>query len=446
MMKEPFKSYEIKQLKLFYKLFDGTIPDFKQFKKELFKYGYTDEVELVDLYRLYSNNFVDDGKFESIEVPYRGLPKLIKAIKTVIKDKNMAYDDMIALFNNTSILGSWFNVNKNSYYLPTPYIDVDPEGLEIYLDNSDWEEYFSGLDEDSLYYYNMANSYDSHYEEQDSDEFRYATGGQLPNELKDNLETLSKLVGDFTFIDTMDEEGALQDFLEKYFPDKLDDIQNDYLSELGYAMGKARSKSVEECYNDEVKFTDKGRAQIFIPWKELLLIVNSDPSIITLSELKNAEINGEIELSDCWYEGYPSTEEYKEVYEVLNRSIEKLIEDLEDDDKLKDAVGRVDRSKQIWSIIDSLGFKKEGSYFTKKTKNNIVYSIVEFNIDTGKVKLHVNYPPELSKSKWGNKNTEVIETPIEELSDWVNSLTLDRQAESFRRIFKKILSERKRSL
>ena len=104
MMKEPFKSYEIKQLKLFYKLFDGTIPDFKQFKKELLKYGYTDEVELVDLYRLYSNNFVDDGKFESIEVPYRGLPKLIKAIKTVIKDKNMSYDDMIALFNNTSIL------------------------------------------------------------------------------------------------------------------------------------------------------------------------------------------------------------------------------------------------------------------------------------------------------------------------------------------------------
>lgn len=448
MMKEPFKSYEIKQLKLFYKLFDGTIPDFKQFKKELLKYGYTDEVELVDLYRLYSNNFVDDGKFESIEVPYRGLPKLIKAIKTVIKDKNMAYDDMLALFNYTSILGSWFNVNKNTYYSSTPYIDVDSEGLEIYLDNSDWEKYFSGLDEDSLYYYHRSNSgsYDSYYEEQDSDEFRYATGGQLPDELKDNLETLSKLVGDFTFIDTMDEEGALQDFLEKYFPDKLDDIQNDYLNELGYVMGKARAKSVEECYNDEVKFTSKGRAEIFIPWKELLLIVNSDPSIITLSDLKNAEINGEISLGDCWYDGYPSTEEYAEVYEVLNRSIEKLIEDLEDEDNLKDVVGRVDRSKQIWSIIDSLGFKKEGSYFTKKTKNNIVYQIVEFNIDTGKVKLHVNYPPELSKSKWGNKNTEVIETPIEELSDWVNSLTLDRQSESFRRIFKKMLSERKRSL
>lgn len=448
MMKEPFKSYEIKQLKLFYKLFDGTIPDFKQFKKELLKYGYTDEVELVDLYRLYSNNFVDDGKFESIEVPYRGLPKLIKAIKTVIKDKNMSYDDMIALFNNTSILGSWFNLNKNSYYAPTPYIDVDNEGLEIYLDSSDWQEYFSGLDEDSYYYYNRANSgsYDSYYEEQDSDEFRYATGGHLPEELKDNLATLSKLVGDFTFIDIMGEEGALQDFLEKYFPDKLDDIQNDYLNELGYVIGKARAKSVEECYDDEVKFTSKGRAEIFIPWKELLLIVNSDPSIITLSDLRNAEINGDIQLENCWYETYPSTEEYAEVYEVLNRSIEKLIEDLEDEDNLKDVVGRVDRSKHIWSIIDSLGFKKEGSYFTKKTKNNIVYRIVEFNVDTGKVKIHVNYPPELSKSKWGNKSTEVIETPIEELSDWVNSLTLDRQAESFRRIFKKMLSERKRSL
>ena len=79
-------------------------------------------------------------------------------------------------------------------------------------------------------------------------------------------------------------------------------------------------------------------------------------------------------------------------------------------------------------------------------EKSFFFLLVEFNIDTGKVKLHINYPPELSKSKWGNKNTEVIETPIEELSDWVNSLTLDRQSESFRRIFKKMLSERKRSL
>lgn len=447
-MKEAFKSYEIKQLKLFYKLFNGTIPDFSQFKNKLSIYGYDDEVELVDLYRLYSNNFVDDGKFESIEVPYRGLPKLIKAIKTVIKDKNMAHEDMLALFNNTSILGSWFNVNKNSYYTPEPYIDVDSEGLEIYLSNSDWEEYFSGLDENDLHYYHRSasGSYDSYYEEQDSDEFRYVTGGQLPDKLKDNLETLSKLVGNFTFIDTMDEEGALQDFLEKYFPDKLDDIQNDYLNELGYIIGKVRAKGVQECYDEDVKFTSKGRAEIFIPWKELLLIVNSDPSIITLSDIKNANINDSINLENCWYESYPSTEEYKEVYEVLNSSIEKLIEDLEDEDNLNDVIGRVNRSKQIWSIIDSLGFKKEGLYFTKKTKNNIVYRIVEFNVDDGKVKIHINYPPELSKSKWGNKNTEVIEIPIEELSDWVNSLPLDRQSESFRRIFKKMLSERKKSL
>ena len=42
-----------------------------------------------------------------------------------------------------------------------------------------------------------------------------------------------------------------------------------------------------------------------------------------------------------------------------------------------------------------------------------------------------------------DKNKEVIEIPFEQLSDWVNSLPLDRQVESIKRIIKKLLYEGK---
>jgi len=447
MMNEPFKSYELKQLKLFYKLFHGDIPDFKEFKKELHKYGFIDEVELTNLYRLYANNYVEDGNFESIEIPDRGLPKLVRAITSIIKDKNMDYDEAIKMFTNPSVLGSWFSSTPSRSWGSTndPYIDVDSEGIKLYLPNDDWEKYFSGLDENDLWYYHRAfDSYSDNYEEMDSEEFNYAT--DLSNELKEKISDLSEMVGDFNFANKIkegaEEEGELRTFLETYFPDKVESIIDDYVSEVGYAVGRARSESVRQCYDDDVKYTSKGSADIFIPWKSLLDIVNSNPSIITLSNLKDAEINDEMNLESCWYDAYPSREEYKDAYDSLERHIDKLIEDLEDEDNFKDVTNRIEISKKMWSLISKLGFEKKDKYFTKTTNDGVTINILEFNIENGKIKLELNYPKKI-KSKWNDKNKEVIEIPFEQLSDWVNSLPLDRQVESIKRIIKKLLSEGK---
>ncbi len=382
-MNEPLKSYEIKSLKMIHKLFDGSIPPFSSFSKKMEKYGYEIE-EISDLFRLYVNNHRENNDYENVTEPNRGDIALVDTIKQIIK-KPIPYDDMMEKLNRPEILGDWFNSSES---WSEPRIEADREGLYLHIDHEDWEKYFSGMDENNLWYYNRAfSSYGSDYEEMDSDEFRYALNG-YPKEFRENIATLAKMVGDIGFADIIlkseEEEGQFYDFLEKYFPDEVDNIAGDYLNELGYIMTRVRSESTKQCYEDDVKFNSSGNAEVFMPWKELLKFILEKQDIFTLSDLKDAEINGDINLENCWYESYPEIGDYEEPWDTINKNVEKLIEKMEEGDYSDEVISRVKTAQDMWDVVNKLGFKKNGKVFSKTTPNKIKISIESFDTEKGK--------------------------------------------------------------
>jgi hypothetical protein len=438
-MNEPLKTYEIKQLKFFNKIFDNSVPNFNNFERKLKDYDYTSE-ELAKYFRLYVNNFREDAKYELIEEPDRSLGKLANTINDIIKNPKMDYDEIMEILTSPNILGDWFD--KGKYGRNDRYVDYDKEGLELYMDNSDWEKYFSGLDEHDTHYLALARTNYNRHEEADNEEFEYLS--VFTDEVRDNIVLLAKLLGDFNFAKEVEnnqlDQGDFKNFLEKYFPEEVDSIIDEYLYDYGYALFDVRAKSVEKCYEDEIKFDGKGRADIFIPWGELLKLLTSNADIMTLSDLKDIEINGEISLEDCWFNSDPpSTEDLNDTYYNLNRHIEKLIEKIEDEEP-SELSNRATSSKNIWDLIEKLGFRKEGKILTKKTKNGIVIKIMGVNIDDETVNIEITYPKEFSKSKWSESDKEIKKIPYQDLSTWLTTIPLERQTET-RKIIEKILKE-----
>lgn len=442
-MNEPLKSYEIKILKMIHKIFGGSVPYFVPFKKEMEKLG-LDIEEISDFFRLYVNNYKENGDYENIKEPNRGDLPLITTIKEIIKNR-MPYDDLMEKLNRPEVLGNWFNP---STFWQEPKIDADNDGLYLHMDNEEWEKYFSGLDENDIWYYNRVQSYGDNYEEMNSDEFRYALGS-YPKEYRENIATLAKMVGDIGFADTImkseEEEGQFYDFLEKYFPSEADDIARDYLNELGYVTYEVRKNGVEECYEDNVKFKSGGNsnAEIFMPWRELLKFILENENVVTISDLKDAQINGDgMDLESCWYETYPRTEDYKEPWESIDKNVRKLIEKMEEGDYGEEVISRVKVAQDMWDIVNKLGFKKDGKFYSKITPNKIKITIESFNTEKGKFTITVDYPKKYGTSKWdegGQRQRHIIDA--KDLGTWVTSLPLNRQLENYRNLIKKILKE-----
>jgi hypothetical protein len=447
-MSEQLNTYEIKTLKLIHKKLNGLIPNYSTFKAKMDDFGYDIE-ELYEFYKLYINNYRKEADYENVVNPKKGDIKLIDSIKQIIKNPNMNYDDMVKLFDHRDIIGDWFDGigEKSSWRSTYNNFDVDESGIFLYLNNEDWEKYFSGLSEDDLWYYNRigASSYEHYYDEQDSDEFRYALNG-YPQEYRENLSQLARMVGDLQFAETIlkgeEEEGEFSEFLEKYFPEVESTISSDYLTEIGYIVGTARVKGVEECYENEIVYKSKGNAEVFIPWRNLLDLVVSK-EIFTLSDLKDAEINGDgIGLDNCWWDSYPSAEEYKDAYNSINSHIENLIEELDSGDFSDSVKSRVQIAQDMWDIVNKLKFKKQGNVFVKTTPNKINFTIESFDTEKGTFKVRITYPKKYGTSKWGNTGSQ--ETKIvkyEDLGNLVSSLPLDRQVENFKQIFKKVIKE-----
>ena len=69
---------------------------------------------------------------------------------------------------------TWFHVSCDGWKEKMPAIEWTNKGAELNLSREDWEEHFSGLDDDSVYRYNEAfNNYSGYYDEMDADELNY---------------------------------------------------------------------------------------------------------------------------------------------------------------------------------------------------------------------------------------------------------------------------------
>jgi hypothetical protein len=254
------------------------------------------------------------------------------------------------------------------------------------------------------------------------------------------------MVGDLGFAETIlkgdEEEGEFVEFLEKYFPDSENSIANDYLTELAYIVGKARVEGIKQCYDDEIKYPTKGTADVFISWNQLLDLI-MEKSLFTLSDLKDAEINGDgIGLDNCWWDSYPSAEDYKDAYDSININIENLIEKLDSGDFSDSVKSRVQVAENMWDIVNKLKFKKQGNVLVKTTPNKVNFVIDSFDTEKGTFKVRITYPKKYGTSKWddtGSQETKIVK--YEDLGNLVSSLPLDRQVENFKQIFKKVIKE-----
>ena len=430
MASKKFTAKEIKLLKLFNRIFKGTT-DYQTFTKKLEDYGFDVlEDELLKLYRLFLNNYRGDGEYELTEKVDRGIGKLANLIRKIIKKDYESEREMDDILNSPEISGEFFYRNRNNF------VEFDTKGIKLHMDHDDWKKYFSGLSDEDEWFYNMATSYYGYNEEVDNDELNYMERG-FPDELREKISILADMVGNLNISTRIKtdglEDGEFKDFLKLNFPDQANRIYEDYLSDYGYALGKSRSKGVTDCYEEEAKYQGSGSADIFIPWKDLLKMVITNPMVNTISDLKDIQINGEdIDLQNCWYESYPSNEEMTDTYNQFEKHIDNLIDGIED--------GEIENTKEIFDIINRLGFEKDRDGFKKTSESGIKIVINKISPEKNELEIIVEYPKGTQPSKWGD---EWMKRTIKatDLGTWLNSLPLDRQVESFRKKLHNILKE-----
>jgi hypothetical protein len=239
------------------------------------------------------------------------------------------------------------------------HFDYDKRAVKIDMDETEFEEKFSGLEEDNRTIYNMVNSY-GYSEEVDRSETDY-----MYNSLNAEQQELIKKVGtqlgmgDYDF----EKEGELAKFLEDYTDVRIED---DFLAELSYGWERNAVKAVNEVVDSEQKFRYEN-GYLVLPFKALYEFVAAHPekNIQSFNDLKEAEINGTISVESAYSDSRTGDDES---YENFNKIFKEKITEFMD----KVASGEIEIARGIQrahNILNSLGFKKmespsfHGHYF-----------------------------------------------------------------------------------
>jgi FMN phosphatase YigB (HAD superfamily) len=271
------------------------------------------------------------------------------------------------------------------------------------------------------------------------DEFDYAYHN---DETIKYLETIAILAGQNSWPDKNNEgigDGDIKNFLNKTLPSSyVGDIIDNYIGELSMELTRSRLEAVRYCYNDQSKYNtnetkcSSGDYCIFIPYVDLKELI-IDKNMISLSELKDAEVNGEIYLSDCYYDTWLDNEGRDSTIRELNRSLERTIEKITEDDDL-DLEQLIKVKKEFFNMVDMFGFEQYGS-----TTSGSYYKS-----EDGKIDLHtdnVNFKDKKIKFTYEGKPHIVS---FEDFPNWVSGSILDLN-ESVK-IKKKLLKEQKEKI
>ena len=379
-----------------------------------------DKTEVLDLYRLWYYN-KGAGDYETIEVDREG--PLLNFINNLTLLNTPVSEYIDELYDNDSkkldaLVGEWFNL-CGTY--STPCLDFESDSVKINIDRDEWEKYFSGLHEDDLWkYYEAFSSYNDSYEEIDSDEFNYV---HTNDETVEHLETLAIMSGLSEWPGKDDkriEESEVNDFLGKVLPKEYyERVVDDYIGEMSIEVTRARQNNVRETYTNEIKYdTNKtscsfGNYCIEIPYDELIEIVK-EKNLLNLSELKDAEIQPDVDLDGTYYDVWLDDEGYEDIITELNRSLEWVIEKITEAEDI-DLEELIQNRKNVLDLLNKLGFKKitdtsQGEYYV--TRNGIV-SLYTSDIDFKNNKVKFTY----------DDQTHIV--PIDELTNWVSGSVLD---------------------
>ena len=121
------------------------------------------------------------------------LVKFINTLITLDKDGIDKFtDDLYDSGMLDKLLGPDFNANCGNWNSTAPCITFMANGIQLELDSTTWEMYFSGLSDDEMWMYNQSFKSYSYAEEVDSEEFEYV---YTDDETIEHLKTLAIMAG-----------------------------------------------------------------------------------------------------------------------------------------------------------------------------------------------------------------------------------------------------------
>jgi len=402
------------------KYFDNTTY-YKRYDKELIVDAlksmgvFNSNLEIYQFYRLWSENGRKGLDYTKDELSKPG-NTLFQVISNIIEMSQYDRDEFDENENIKDVWGSDYDIFS---------FEFDDEGLNITTDQENWLEYFSGMSEgdpNSYLFYQMAQSHEGSRSEEDEQEFDYVNTNDDTISL---LEKIANLLGiPPPSPDDYNEEGKIRLFLSSFLPsENLETIMWDYLWDYEREVGRARDEAIMGEYNEEIKYDfevdysyySSSVYKIHIPYEDLLEFIEEN-ELLSLSELKDIEINGDIDLYSQYSDTYLDDEGYDSVVNTFNSSLEELIEEIEDEsilyDKIEEKVGGV---KMLQKIIKDLNLIKTTQYgdvvYHKKSKE-----FIRFKLDD------VDYPNYQLKIFYKNKP---IWVNFDDLSNWVLGSVLD---------------------
>ena len=374
--------------------------------------GLTKE-ESIDIYRLWYYNQKDGVDYLEMDIDRADTPliKFTHKMSLLIKPERVEYLDNIDEELLEKLYGDWFH-----WGCSVPSIHWNNYGIELNLSREEWEEHFSGLEEYSLYrYHESFDTYSSYYDEMDSDELNYIS---FNDETIEHLETISLLSGapDYPGKERQPNEGEIKGFLEKYLPSNYyDDVADTYLDSLSMEVSRSRQDSVREIYNDEAKYQPTSNCTCYesdmcitIPYDELLFFIK-DNEMVNFSDLKDIEVQPEINLEDSYWDTWLDDVGSETIISELNDSIERVIGKITEDGDI-DLVKLLIKREKWEKIFKDLGFKT--SYSRRISKDGNTW-FNDGDVDYKNDKIKIRY----------KDRVHII--PLENLSDWALGSVLD---------------------
>jgi len=182
-------------------------------------------------------------------------------------------------------------------------------------------------------------------------------------------------------------------------------------------LTESRNAGTIESYNSEIKYNVDGsctcgRRCITIPYNDLLYIVKNE-DVINLSDLKELEIQPDVNLYDGYYDNWLSDDGMQTVISDLNDSLEGVINKISEDGGV-DIKELIKDREVFFNIIEKLGFVEISSHIIgsyRSRDNKISFHIG--NVDYKNKKITITY---------NGKNHNI---PWDNLSDWVLGGVLD---------------------
>ena len=430
---DKFSKVEVKIIDFINKEFEGTYPTKPKvihwIKKTL---GFTNE-EAQQWFALWFLNKntksavkVGDDKYripwETIENVNRG-DVLYKFVER-LKEKDGDEDEVLEVYyssdehNNLvkTLLGDDFHYCNPNGYIKTPCLNFERDGLEIAGDSNDFEQFISGVGDQS---WRIGDDGGSN-EDYDNEEFNYVMYNDKTLEIVKKIGDIVGVHIDDPQYGGMDNDGGLYTYLTEFLTDDdKDDVINEYVWALNGETGRYRSEQVTEFYEDEITYKpynsqfSYGPYTIKIPYEDLLEKIKEN-GLFTFSDLQDLEE----ELNPCdncdlddayWGSDYIDDAGASYVKGVLNAELERKLYKLENDENYAE---KIILKKDFENLLKKSGFTYH-NWMKKWTSGDGKLQFLDKDLDFDEKIITFTY------------NGEKHKTSLEDFTPWVQGSVLD---------------------